>query len=89
MKALECAHRLDYKQDELGEDEAKKEFHDKPMKILFSSPLSGKAKVWYDNFKVGEKQLAHVDKAFQDILSADSTRYTRQIIRFKDEASRI
>ncbi len=55
MKALECAHRLDYKQGELGDDEAKKEFQEKPMKILFSSPLSRKAEVWYDNLKVGEK----------------------------------
>lgn len=55
MKAFECAHRLDFKQEELGEDEAKKEFQEKPMKIQFSSPLSGKAKVWYDNLKVREK----------------------------------
>ena len=47
--------RLDYKQDEPVEDNARKEFQEKTMKILFSSHLSGKAEDWYDDLEIEEK----------------------------------
>ena len=55
LKALEWAYRLDYKQEEPGEDGARKEFREETMKILFSSHLSGKAEDWYNNLEVEEK----------------------------------
>ena len=55
FQALGSAYRLDYKQEEHVEDNARKEFLEETMKILFSSHLLGKTEDWYDDLEIEEK----------------------------------
>ena len=55
MKALDWAYRLDYQQEEPVKDDARKEFQEEKIKILFISHLSEKAEDWYDDLEIEEE----------------------------------
>lgn len=55
FQALGSAYRLDYKQEEPVEDNARKEFLEETMRILFSGHLLGKTEDWYDDLEIEEK----------------------------------